>query len=38
MNSMEIMHFVILASVLEPIPEKIGCTTRSIVWKYKYNL
>jgi len=27
-NSLDIMHYVILASVLEPIPEKKGCTTR----------
>lgn len=38
MNSMEIMHFVILASVLEPIPEKIGCTTRSRDWQDKSRL
>ncbi len=38
MNSMEIMHFVTLASILEPIPEKIGCTTRSKDWQEKSKL
>ncbi len=27
-DSLDIMHYVILASILEPIPEKKGCTTR----------
>jgi hypothetical protein len=30
MESKEVLRNVILASVLEPIPEKIGCTTRSV--------
>lgn len=32
------MHYVILASVLEPIPEKIGCTTRKKDWQEKSKL
>ena len=37
-NSLDIMHYVILASVLEPIPEKIGCTTRKKDWQEKSKL
>jgi len=37
-NSLDIMHYVILASVLEPIPEKKGCTTRKNDWQDKSKL
>ncbi len=32
------MHYVILSSVLEPIPEKKGCTTRKNDWQDKSKL
>lgn len=37
-DSLDIMHYVILASVLEPIPEKKGCTTRKNDWQDKSKL
>lgn len=37
-SSLDIMHYVILASVLEPIPEKKGCTTRKYDWQDKSKL
>lgn len=37
-DSLDIMHYVILSSVLEPLPEKIGCTTRKIDWQEKSKL
>ena len=37
-NSLDIMHYLILASVLEPIPEKNGCTTRKNDWQDKSKL
>lgn len=37
-DSLDIMHYVILASILEPIPEKIGCTTRKNDWQEKSKL
>ena len=37
-NSLDIMHYVILASILEPIPEKKGCTTRKNDWQNKSKL
>ena len=37
-SSLDIMHYVILASVLEPIPEKKGCTTRKNDWQDKSKL
>lgn len=37
-NSLDIMHYVILASILEPIPEKKGCTTRKNDWQDKSKL
>jgi len=37
-NALDIMHYVILASVLEPIPEKKGCTTRNNDWQNKSKL
>lgn len=36
--SFEIMHYVILACILEPIPEKRGCTTRKKDWQEKSKL
>lgn len=38
MNSFSIVHFIILASILEPIPEKVGCTTRYKDWQEKSKL
>ena len=37
-DSLDIMYYVILASVLEPIPEKKGCTTRKNDWQDKSKL
>ena len=37
-SSLDIMHYVILSSVLEPIPEKKGCTTRKEDWQDKSKL
>ena len=37
-NSFDIMHYIILASVLEPIPEKEGCTSRKKDWQEKSKL
>lgn len=37
-DSLDIMHYVILASILEPIPEKKGCTTRQNDWQDKSKL
>lgn len=37
-DSLDIMHYVILSSVLEPIPEKVGCTTRKNDWQDKSKL
>lgn len=37
-NSFDIMRYVILASVLEPIPEKVGCTSRKKDWQEKSKL
>ena len=37
-SSLDIMHYVILASVIEPIPEKDGCTTRKKDWQDKSKL
>ncbi len=37
-NSFDIMHYIILASILEPIPEKVGCTTRKKDWQEKSKL
>ncbi len=37
-SSLDIMYYVILASVLEPIPEKKGCTTRKCDWQDKSKL
>lgn len=37
-NSFDIMRYVILASVLEPIPEKEGCTSRKKDWQEKSKL
>ena len=37
-NSFDIMRQVILASVLEPIPEKAGCTSRKKDWQEKSKL
>lgn len=38
MTSFTIMHFVMLASILEPIPEKNGCTTRLVDYQNKSKL
>lgn len=35
---LDIMHYVILTSVLEPLPEKKGCTTRKNDWQDKSKL
>ena len=37
-NSFEIMRYIILASILEPIPEKVECTTRTKDWQEKSKL
>ena len=37
-NSFDIMRYVILASVLEPIPEKVGCASRKKDWQEKSKL
>lgn len=37
-NSLDIMRNVMLASVLEPIPEKDGCTTRYHDWQDKIEI
>lgn len=37
-DSFDIMRYVVLASILEPIPEKVGCTTRKKDWQEKSKL
>lgn len=37
-SSLDIVHYIILASILEPIPEKKGCTTRKNDWQDKSKL
>ena len=37
-DSFDIMRYVVLASILEPIPEKVGCTNRKKDWQEKSKL